>query len=300
MGMGIVNCKEALNYSLRGFFKDIHSVMDMGDMDLSVPYDVLEPLVTQAGFKLDSRFDECKNFPGRPRVPLSAFWNLLGIKSADRMDIVASERPDPRDQEAVYIKNLNEPLDDKSMWGKYDLVTDFGNNEHPFNIVEAYRTMHRLTKPSGYMWIIQEVYGGNGFYNLDKPFFENLAAVNQYEIFNAAYRLDKAFNVQYDIPCDKDLLSLIDFGKVDKVGITYIFRRTNSKDFKLPYQGYGATVPGNSRDTYYQSNISVHDQSFLWRNFIPHSIDSLSGPLMLRILIQRFKKKLPLIGKFFK
>ena len=200
----------------------------------------------------------------------------------------------------AFLSAVNEPLDDKSMWGKYDLVTDFGNNEHPFNIVEAYRTMHRLTKPSGYMWIIQEVYGGNGFYNLDKPFFENLAAVNQYEIFNAAYRLDKAFNVQYDIPCDKDLLSLIDFGKVDKVGITYIFRRTNSKDFKLPYQGYGATVPGNSRDTYYQSNISVHDQSFLWRNFIPHSIDSLSGPLMLRILIQRFKKKLPLIGKFFK
>ena len=78
MGMGIVNCKEALNYSLRGFFKDIHSVMDMGDMDLSVPYDVLEPLVTQAGLKLDSRFNETKNFPSRPRVPLSRHIGRMG------------------------------------------------------------------------------------------------------------------------------------------------------------------------------------------------------------------------------
>ena len=90
MGMGIINCKEALNYNLRGFFKDIHSVMDMGDMDLSVPYDILKPLVTQAGLKLDSRCNETKNFPSRPRVPLSAFWDLLGIETTHRMDIVAS------------------------------------------------------------------------------------------------------------------------------------------------------------------------------------------------------------------
>ena len=37
----------------------------------------------------------------------------------------------------------------KKFADKYDLVTDFGNNEHAFNIAEAYKTTHKLCKKDG-------------------------------------------------------------------------------------------------------------------------------------------------------
>ena len=66
--------------------------------------------------------------------------------------------------------------------GKYDLVTDFGNNEHPFNFIEAFITMHKLCKEKGYLMISQNIFKGNGFVNFDISFFENFAAVNNYSI----------------------------------------------------------------------------------------------------------------------
>jgi len=294
MAISIVVCKEALNYHMLGFFNDIHSVMDMGDQDLGVPYSLFKEFVSQSGLKLDEKvFERAKHFPERPRVSSSEFWRLLGIKTADRMDLTSIERINEDDQKAVIIKDLNETLDDKSMWGKYDLVTDFGNNEHPFNIVEAYRTMHRLTSKNGYMWISQEVFGGNGFYNLDRPFFENLAAANNYEIFNAAYIISISNGESFYIPCEEGLLSMINFGKVKSIGITYIFRKSNSNDFIVPYQGSVRDKP-NGLQTYYKSSISVHDQSFLVRNYIPTTIDSLSGRALISELLKRLKNKTPL------
>ena len=46
----------------------------------------------------------------------------------------------------------------------------FGNNEHVFNVGEAYKTMFKLTKKNGLIWIRQSVYNGNGFLILIKVF----------------------------------------------------------------------------------------------------------------------------------
>ena len=274
--MSMLICKEALNNYLKGFYKDIHSVLDMGDQDLGLSYSLLSDLVVQANLKLDEdSFERARYFPERPRVSTSTFWKILGIEQAHRMDLLSIDRVNPEDQKLVIIKDLNEPLEDMSMWEKYDLVTDFGNNEHPFNIVESYRTMHRLTRKNGFMWIWQEVYGGNGYFNLDQPFFENLAAVNNYQIFDSAYVIAKSHHEHYMIPCEKGLLTTIDFGKVKSIGITYTFRKTNSDDFIIPYQDCGADKPTKVK-TYYHSRVSVHDQTLLVRNYIPNSADSFS------------------------
>ena len=89
----------------RDFFKDIKSVIDMGDQDIFAAYS-----------EIDS----------------------FGINEAFRMDIVKLER-DKNDTNKHVIQDLNFPLKDKNLNQKFDLVTDFGNNEHPFNIVEAYK-----------------------------------------------------------------------------------------------------------------------------------------------------------------
>ena len=57
---------------------------------------------------------------------------------------------DKRFKENFLIKStklkidLNYPIEDQTEFEKYDLVTDLGNNEHPFNTVESYKTMHKL------------------------------------------------------------------------------------------------------------------------------------------------------------
>ena len=112
----------------------------------------MSELIKQAGLKFDEKiFERAKDFPARPRVPSSSLWKTLGIKITDRVDIASIERIDSIDQKSVIQLDLNYQLEDKNMWNKYDLVTDFGNNEHPFNIMEAYRTMHRLTNLNGYL-----------------------------------------------------------------------------------------------------------------------------------------------------
>ena len=102
---------------------------------------------------------------GPRRVPSKEFWKLLGIETIDSLDL------DPK--YGAFGVDLNFPLADEELKGRYDLVTDFGNNEHPFNVAEAYRTMHRLCGVDGYLWIEQNVYNGNGFFNFDQTFFES-------------------------------------------------------------------------------------------------------------------------------
>jgi len=130
----------------RDFFKDIKTVIDMGDQDAFVSYSEIESRFTNNKIKFNEQaWRNAKNHPKRPRVSSSILWNSFGIKEAFRMDIVKLDR-DSNDNNKHVIQDLNFPLKDKSLNQKFDLVTDFGNNEHPFNIVEAYKTMHNLCK----------------------------------------------------------------------------------------------------------------------------------------------------------
>ena len=96
--------------------------------------------------------------------------------------MVELNRPANQKVGKVYKQDLNFPLTDKDLIEKYDLVTDFGNNEHPFNFIEAFITMHKLCKEKGFLMIHQGLFKGNGFVNFDISFFENYAAVNNYSI----------------------------------------------------------------------------------------------------------------------
>jgi len=140
-----------------------------------------------------------------------------------------------KEQNSLY-HDLNYPLKNNKLLNKFDLVTDFGNNEHIFNIGEAYKTMYQICKKNGFMWIFQSVYNGNGFYNFDQSFFEGLAAANQMSIVHSCYLVHTNEYEQFVIPCNKDLLNTFDLAKVNNISISYIFRKTNNKNFKYYYQ----------------------------------------------------------------
>ena len=83
MSISILPFKQILNYYLKGFFTNVNSVLDMGDHELSVPFDLLSELIKQACLKFDEKiFERAKDFPARPRVPSSSLWKTLGINKS--------------------------------------------------------------------------------------------------------------------------------------------------------------------------------------------------------------------------
>ena len=229
MGMGAA-VKVALQLYKEGFFNEIKSVIDMGAQEIHLEYEDFEYYCKSVSLDFESNiFSGLFDPLGPRRVPSREFWKLLGIEKIDSLDLDPKYGP--------FRVDLNFPLADEELKGRYDLVTDFGNNEHPFNVAEAYRTMHRLCGVDGYLWIEQNVYNGNGFFNFDQSFFEGMAAANGYSIAYSAYIVGSGSMKQYFIPASKELLAKLDLNRVDYVGITYIFRKRSDKDFKFYYQG---------------------------------------------------------------
>ena len=161
MKIGLLNL--ALDLYKLGVFSRLNKVADLGSKDLRVSYDDLKYSLDQVNIKIKNKnFDILKRFPKGERISTENFWKLLNVKDYKCFDINKSNK-------AIY-QDLNYPLKNKYN-NKFDLVNDFGNNEHIFNIGQAYKTMYDLCKKDGYMWIFQSVHGGNGFYNFDQSFF---------------------------------------------------------------------------------------------------------------------------------
>ena len=61
-----------LELYFRKFFENINSVIDMGDQDLSVPFDEIKKKFSRVNIKIDEDlYEAAKNFPKRPRISSS-------------------------------------------------------------------------------------------------------------------------------------------------------------------------------------------------------------------------------------
>ena len=235
MGLGPAAVKLNLELWQRGLFREVKSVGEIGSQELHLPLADFEALVRAAGLPLArrERFSNLSNWPRHPRCSSKPFYELLGAERYTSFDLNRELGALPLD--------LNRPLEDRSLYGQFDLVTDYGCNEHAFNIGEAYRTMHRLCKPQGLMVILQAVYGGNGYYQFDLPFFEGLAAANRYAVLFSSYIIstkdERGDARQFHIPLSRELLRALDWSKVTEIGISYVFQRQADADFEYPYQG---------------------------------------------------------------
>lgn len=287
MGMGIGSLKAALELKGLGIFDEIQDVLDMGSQELHLGYDEFCYLCKNARLKPDNdEFENLRNFPGYPRCSTGHFWKMLGAKSAVCGDI-------NRDHDSIYI-DLNQPLADRSLEGRFDLVTDFGNNEHAFNVGEAYRTMHRLCKKGGLIWIDQVVYGGNGFYCFDQSFFEGLAAANRYTIVYSAYVVTcggGAIANQFHVPCNKDLLKCFDYSKIDQLGINYLFRKSEDNEFSPYYQGNANRVEERFIVQFIGNGYPPE------KYYVPVGVTDLIGQLDKRALADLAVQSIPEIGR---
>ena len=282
MGMSLP-IKIALELHQLGHFKNFSSVMDMGSQELHIDFEKFKYWVKQTNLQFnEEQFYNLKNYPGFPRTSTKEFWKLLGFTNTVCLDINGQH-------DSIYC-DLNFPFDDINHNGKYDLVTDFGNNEHPFNVVEAYKTMHKLCKKNGYLWIEQAVFNGNGYFNFDIPFFEGLSVAKNYSVIYSAYMISTANGDQYHLPCVKDILDSINFNKVDLFGISYIFKKMEENEFQYCYQGQ---VTKENKYTRYRTDF-ITDKFPPERYYIPSISTTIGGRKALNILIKSIISKLKL------
>ena len=59
------------------------------------------------------------HYPGRPRWSAKRFYDLLGVEDYACIDL--------HQEHGAIAHDLNYPLEDASLWGKADLVTDYGS-----------------------------------------------------------------------------------------------------------------------------------------------------------------------------
>ncbi len=236
MGMSVSAIKLYLELHQRGLLDGYRSVIEMGSQELHLKQADFEQLLLMSGISGYQGNDFAPwAWPSMPRCSSKPFFKLLGFSDYASIDL--------NQEHGSVGLDLNYPLEDRSLFCKYDLVTDHGCNEHAFNIAEAYRTMHRLCRSGGLIVIDQGVWHGNGYYLFDLSFFEGIAAANYYKVLFSGYVVSlksttqNGSNLQFHIPLSRDLLDAVDLTKVLSIGISYVFQKQSDADFKYPYQG---------------------------------------------------------------
>ena len=138
MGLSGGAVKLCLELWQRGYFEKIDSVIEMGSQELHLTKVAFKNLVKSAGITSfdEKNFPNLDNWPDHPGTSAKSFYELLGAKEYAAIDMNGEHHSVPHD--------LNTPMTDESMLGKFDLVTDHCANSHVFNTAEAYRTIHRL------------------------------------------------------------------------------------------------------------------------------------------------------------
>ena len=238
MGLGNAAVQNTLELWQQGFFKNTKKVIEMGSQELHLKTADFEDMVKMAGVNNYEKenFSYLDNWPKGPRCSSESLYKMLGINEYYSFDL--------NEELGAISHDFNLPFEDTTFYSQFDLVTDHGACEHAFNVAESYRTMHRLCKPSGLIVIAQMLWGGNGYFLYDKPFFEGIAAANNYKIVFSSYTISTGTKTsagsdhEFHIPMNKELLMTIDLNRVSAIGVYAALQKQTDSDFKFPYQDH--------------------------------------------------------------
>ena len=237
MGLGISAVQNTLELWQQGLLNTANKVVEMGSQELHLKTADFEDMVNMAGVNNYEKenFPNLDNWPKQPRCSSKSLYKMLGINEYYSFDI--------NEELGSISHDFNLPFEDTTLYSQFDLVTDHGSCEHAFNIAESYRTMHRLCKEGGLIVIAQALWGGNGYYLFDKPFFDGIAAANNYKIIFNSYTISTGTKTSngsghdFHIPMNKESLMTIDLNRVSSIGVYAVLQKQTDADFKFPYQG---------------------------------------------------------------
>lgn len=184
MAIGAIHLSWMRHLAQKGIFKDLHSVIDLGPQDIQLEHDVLrQAMLPIAPKDIDSLLGTMYSggrIAPNAQVPFYSLFGLGPYESIDNDDTRATHRLD-----------LNQPVRGLS---EFDVVTNYGTTEHVFNIGEAFRTIHNLTRPGGVSLhcVPSFAFINHGFYSINPNVFVEMARANNYELVDFSY-FDNAF-----------------------------------------------------------------------------------------------------------
>lgn len=284
-----------------GLWKDEHfsgmeSVLEIGSQQLHLRFDDFSDAVTAYGVEGFVPEDFMPwDWENRGACQYAdKFYKLLGMGKYACFDMNAENNAISHD--------LNLPFEDRTHWGAYDLVTDFGCAEHVFNVSEVFRTMHNLCRPGGIFLHCQQMYNTNGYYHFDPAFYEDLAAANGYEILFSSFivtadaSLKESAKHTWILPMSNELVDTLDWSKVSVISLMYAMRKKTDAAFALPYQEkLMSTVYGNKG--YALASLSTYRRPS--RVYVPmlEYGDDISTREFKRVCKAYIRKKLGLLKK---
>ncbi len=288
--MGISSAEIQLLLELRhlGMFKNYSSVLEIGSQELHITKNNLSEMFLQAGLDIDlvDKIQDLENWPNHPRASSKSLYSFLGINNYKSVDLNEELGSIPID--------LNIEFNDESLFGKFDLITDFGSCEHVFNVAEAYKTIHKLLKKNGLLIITQAVFKGNGYFHFDRSFLEGISAANNYKVIYSSYvtgvpsRQNSKDYQQFRIPLNDDLVSSLK--NIQNLSIMMVMQKTSNEEFKIPYQG----TLYNERYNTFGFNKIYHKNDFS-ESYIPkYSIDNIPFRKLVKEIFKRIKTRLRL------
>jgi hypothetical protein len=185
MAIGAIHLAWLRRLAALGAFRGLHSVLDVGPQDIQIDRSVLAAGLRDVvpADRLNRLLSAIYVNGTAARDAQPSFYGLFGLGPYASIDV--------DDDRATHRLDLNFKMEEMA---DYDVVTNFGTTEHVFNIGEAFRSIHKLTRPGGVSLHCVPCFGfiNHGFYTVNPNLFVEMAYANQYNIVDFSY-FDNAF-----------------------------------------------------------------------------------------------------------
>lgn len=134
--------------------------------------------------------------------------------------------------------DLNKPL---PPIGRFDVVINHGTAEHVFDVAQVFLSMHNACAVDGLM-IHESPFTGwldHGFYCLQPTLFYDLAAANGYEIVSVDIEEIRSRQI-INVASREAMTDLLAAGVPNNAMLFVVYRKLQSGEFRIPFQGYYA------------------------------------------------------------
>jgi hypothetical protein len=193
VAIGAIHLAWLRRLAKRNCFRGLHDIIDLGPQDIQLERSILERAMRQFVPKTEMDDLIAQIYVGGTTAGRDAqapFYGLFGLGPYASIDAT--------DERATYRIDLSNPIESLP---EFDVVTNFGTTEHVFNIGEAFRSIHRLTRPGGVSLHCVPCFAfiNHGFYNVHPNLLVEMARANGYTLVDFSY-FDNAFvrNVRMD------------------------------------------------------------------------------------------------------
>jgi hypothetical protein len=186
MAIGAIHLAWLRRLAEQNCFRGMQDIIDLGPQDIQLERPILERAMRDLlpGEERDGLIAQIYAGGNTPRPDAQdAFYRLFGFETYASIDAA--------DERATFRIDLCQPVESLP---EFDAVTNFGTTEHPFNVGEAFRSIHRLTKPGGVSLHCVPCFAfiNHGFYNIHPNLFIEMARANDYSLIDFSY-FDNAF-----------------------------------------------------------------------------------------------------------